>query len=69
MSSKVVRDLCDRILELPRSEIEEYARMYERRAEASKGRNNVSSQIAMTLRLFLDEGQKKVIQSTGNYIE
>lgn len=47
--------LVDRIKLLPRADIEMHARMYEKRAsEVPNARNNVSSSIAVALRLFLE---------------
>lgn len=48
--------LIDRIIKLPDEEIEEHARIYERRAESvPDARNNVSARIAMALRFYLNE--------------
>lgn len=48
--------LIDRIIKLPREEIEEHARIFERRAERTpNARNNVSARIAMALRFYLNE--------------
>lgn len=59
MKNKIER-LIDRIKQLPREEIEQHARIFERRAaDQAAARNNVSAKIAMALRVFLDPPKDK----------
>lgn len=47
--------LIHRIMQLPREEIEEHCRIFERRAEdVPNARNNVSARIALALRMYLN---------------
>jgi hypothetical protein len=58
-----IETLIDRLKTLPRPEIEQAARVYESRSEGTpNARNNVSSKIALSLRLYLEskeEGKRK----------
>ncbi len=54
----IIEILVDRIKLLPRLEIETIARVYEARAQlVPNARNNVSSKIAIALRLYLEKAK------------
>lgn len=61
MMNKSLTALYDRITQLPRKEIVQWARSYEARAAqvGKRCRNNIAGAMAIKLRIYLDRRQRK----------